>query len=136
MSHPVSNERGLASLLERYRPPAGHFDELIAEDGAPRPAWQELSALVGFNHSNLDAADRRVVEQIHRNGVTYNVYEAGDSAQRPWRLDVLPFAANFIDPGQATPWVPQTVVVRVVSPDGQILRLDTVRLRRRPGTGK
>jgi general secretion pathway protein I len=61
---------------------------------------------------------------------------SGEIAEHRWRLDVLPFAANFVDPGQATPWVPQTVVIRVQSPGGQILRLDTVRLRRRPGTGK
>jgi general secretion pathway protein I len=61
---------------------------------------------------------------------------SGEIAEHRWRLDVLQFSANFIDPGQATPWVPQTVVIRVRSPGGQILRLDTVRLRRRPGTGK
>ena len=61
---------------------------------------------------------------------------SGEIAEHRWRLDVLQFAANFIDPAQATPWVPQTVVIRVQSPGGQILRLDTVRLRRRPGTGK
>jgi hypothetical protein len=60
----------------------------------------------------------------------------GEVAEHRWRLDVLPFSANFIDPGQATPWVPQTVVIRVQSPGGQLLRLDTVRLRRRPGTEK
>ena len=61
---------------------------------------------------------------------------SGEIAELRWRLDVVPFEANFIDPGQVTPWAPQTVVVRVQSPGGQMLRLDTVRLRRRPGTGK
>jgi general secretion pathway protein I len=61
---------------------------------------------------------------------------SGEIADHRWRLDVLQFDANFIDPGQATPWVPQTVVLRVQSPGGQMLRLDTVRLRRRPGTSK
>jgi general secretion pathway protein I len=61
---------------------------------------------------------------------------SGEIADHRWRLDVLQFVANFIDPGQATPWVPQTVVLRVQSPGGQMLRLDTVRLRRRPGTSK
>lgn len=50
-----------------------------------------------------------------------------------WRVDVLPFAADFVDPAGTTPWVPQSVVVRVESSKGQILRLDTVRLRRNPG---
>jgi general secretion pathway protein I len=61
---------------------------------------------------------------------------SGEIAEHRWRLDVLPFSANFIDPGQPTPWVPQTVVIRVQSPGGQILRLDTVRLRRRADAGR
>jgi general secretion pathway protein I len=61
---------------------------------------------------------------------------SGEIADHRWRLDVLQFAANFIDPGEATPWVPQTVVLRVEAPGGQMVRVDTVRLRRRPGTGK
>jgi general secretion pathway protein I len=61
---------------------------------------------------------------------------SGEIADFRWRLDSLPFEANFIDPGQATPWVPQTIVIRVVSPGGQMLRIDTVRLRRGPGSKK
>ena len=61
---------------------------------------------------------------------------SGEIAEHRWRLDVLQFVANFVDPGRATPWIPETVVLRVQSPGGQILRLDTVRLHRRPGTRK
>jgi general secretion pathway protein I len=61
---------------------------------------------------------------------------SGEVADLRWRLDVLGFVANFIDPGQPTPWIPQTVVLRVQSPGGQMLRLDTVRLRHRPGYTK
>jgi general secretion pathway protein I len=57
----------------------------------------------------------------------------GEIADERWRIDVLPFAANFVDPKRATLWVPQAVVVRVESPSGEILRVDTVRLRRRQG---
>jgi general secretion pathway protein I len=61
---------------------------------------------------------------------------SGEIADYRWRLDVLQFVANFIDPRQATPWVPQTIVLRVQSPGGQMLRIDTVRLRRGPGSSK
>jgi len=44
---------------------------------------------------------------------------------------VLPFYADFVDP-QAGNWIPQTVVLRVQSPAGPILQVNTVRLRRRP----
>jgi general secretion pathway protein I len=53
---------------------------------------------------------------------------SGETAGHRWRVDVLPFRADFID-GQAN-WIPQTVVVRVQSPSGPILQLNTVRLRR------
>ncbi len=56
------------------------------------------------------------------NRSTYGAYS--------WRLDVMPFVADFIDPRLATAWVPYAVVLRVQSPSGEILRVDTVRLRR------
>jgi len=61
---------------------------------------------------------------------------SGEIADHRWRVDVQPFAANFVDPRRPTPWVPQTVVVRVQSPAGQVLRIDTVRLRRGQGSGR
>lgn len=57
---------------------------------------------------------------------------AGEIADNRWRVDVLPFAADFIDPSRPTPWIPQDIVIRVESPNGQVLRLDTVRLQRAP----
>lgn len=56
---------------------------------------------------------------------------SGESAGHRWRVDVLPFQANFIDP-RATDWMPQTIVVRVQSPTGPILQVNTVQLRRMP----
>ena len=56
---------------------------------------------------------------------------SGETGGHRWRVDVMPFYADFIDPQQATAWIPQTVVVRVESPAGKILQLNTVRLRRR-----
>jgi general secretion pathway protein I len=61
---------------------------------------------------------------------------SGEIARHRWRLDVLPFVADFVDPRRATPWEPQAVVLRVQSPTGQVLRLDTVRLRRAQGSTK
>jgi len=55
---------------------------------------------------------------------------SGEAAGHRWRVDVLPFYANFIDP-QATNWIPETVVVRVQSPSGPVLQVNTVKLRRR-----
>jgi general secretion pathway protein I len=55
---------------------------------------------------------------------------SGEAGGNRWRVDVLPFNADFVDPDRSN-WIPQTVVVRVQSPAGPILQLNTVRLRRK-----
>lgn len=60
----------------------------------------------------------------------------GKAADHEWRVDVQPFVLNSVDPARADSsrrtdtWIPQSVVIRVLAPGGQNLRLDTVRLRR------
>lgn len=56
---------------------------------------------------------------------------SGELANHRWRVDVMPFAANNVDPRLPTPWVPETVVIRVQSPGGAIMQVNTIRLRRR-----
>lgn len=56
---------------------------------------------------------------------------SGELADHRWRVDVLPFLTGPVPAQQTSPWVPQTVVIRVQSPTGGVLQLDTVRLRRR-----
>ena len=61
---------------------------------------------------------------------------SGEIAGHRWRLDLLPYVADFVDPRWVTPWMPQAIVLRVQSPTGQVLRVDTVRLRRGQGSTK
>lgn len=58
---------------------------------------------------------------------------SGETEGLRWRVDVLPFVGAMVDPREATPWIPQTVVMRLQSPNGTIFQLNTVRLRRREG---
>jgi len=53
----------------------------------------------------------------------------GEIAGHRWRVDVQPLPTPTVDPRRPAPWEPQAVVVRVEAPSGQIVRLDTVRLR-------
>jgi general secretion pathway protein I len=53
----------------------------------------------------------------------------GETAGHRWRIDVLPFATNVVDQGQLR-WIPQSVVITVRSPGGEVFRIDTVRLRK------
>lgn len=56
----------------------------------------------------------------------------GSTAGYGWRMDVVPYMSNLVDPRAPTPWQPQAVVITVRSPSGQVLRVETIRLRRRP----
>lgn len=58
---------------------------------------------------------------------------SGEMSGHRWRVDVLPFIFTNVDPRLPTPWVPQTVIVRIQSPNGPVLQMNTVRLRRREG---
>jgi general secretion pathway protein I len=56
---------------------------------------------------------------------------SGETAGHRWRVNVQPYAARYVDPKSPSPWTPQTVIVRVQSPSGAVLQIDTVRLRKR-----
>jgi general secretion pathway protein I len=58
---------------------------------------------------------------------------SGTTAGFRWRIDVAPFIANMVDPRAPAPWQPQSVVITVQSPSGQMLQVNTIRLRRSPG---
>ena len=49
-----------------------------------------------------------------------------------WRIDVSPLSTRDFNLPTAK-WVPETVAVTVASPNGAMIRLDTVRLHRRTG---
>ena len=66
----------------------------------------------------------------NRDDLTFGNF-SGEAGGNRWRVDVLPFYADFVDPEKSI-WIPQTVVVRVQSPSGPVLQLNTVRLRRKP----
>jgi hypothetical protein len=58
---------------------------------------------------------------------------SGDIAGYRWRADIAPFVSNLVDPRLPTPWEPEAIVVRVRSPSGQLIQVNMIRLRRRPG---
>ena len=61
---------------------------------------------------------------------------SGEVADHRWRLDVIPFSADFVDPTRPSPWIPQSVVLRVQALTGEVLRIDTVRLHRNQGSSQ
>jgi general secretion pathway protein I len=49
-----------------------------------------------------------------------------------WRVNVLPFFMDLGKEGSTSNWIPRTVAVTVRAPSGAMLRIDTVRLVRKP----
>jgi general secretion pathway protein I len=56
---------------------------------------------------------------------------AGEVLGHRWRADVSPFFGGGSAPVPDSPWIPQDVVVRVQSPSGAILAIESVRLQKR-----
>jgi general secretion pathway protein I len=84
----------------------------------------------------LAAATRAILTGLPNREEVALSNSSGEIAGHRWRLDILPFVADFVDPRGVTPWVPQAVILRVQSPTGEVLRIDTVRLRRGQGSPK
>jgi general secretion pathway protein I len=57
---------------------------------------------------------------------------SGEILGHRWRITLAPFVGSGINPIADSPWIPQTVVVRVRSPSGAVYGFETVRLQRRP----
>jgi general secretion pathway protein I len=55
----------------------------------------------------------------------------GEMAGNAWAVDASPFSADAVNPRAAEFWIPQLVVMKVRSPSGSIVEVDTIRLRRR-----
>jgi general secretion pathway protein I len=71
--------------------------------------------------STLPARDQRVPGSL-----------AGEIYGHRWRLDTLPYTGGGIAPIPDSPWFPETLNIRVQSPSGAIVGVETMRLRLRP----
>jgi len=71
--------------------------------------------------STLPARDQRVPGSL-----------AGEIYGHRWRLDALPYPGGGIAPIPVSPWFPETLAIRVQSPSGAIVGVETMRLRLRP----
>lgn len=79
------------SLFADYRPPADSFDEMLAPDGSPRPAWIGLrTQLDRIGPAELGRRWTRSQRLIYENGVAYSAYGDPEERPRPWALDPAP----------------------------------------------
>jgi general secretion pathway protein I len=73
---------------------------------------------------------RAVETGLPRRGQLAREHVDGEIDGHRWRIDTSPFTVD--GPARDAAWVPQRLVIRVQSPSGAVLELNTVRLSRRP----
>lgn len=88
---PTSSPRRLPGLAGRYAPYDRRLDEFVEPDGALRPHWHALVAMLD-DLGPTEIAQRwdRARRLIRDNGITFNVYGDPAGLARPWSLDLLP----------------------------------------------
>jgi uncharacterized circularly permuted ATP-grasp superfamily protein/uncharacterized alpha-E superfamily protein len=68
------------------------YDELSADGVTPRPHWAHLmESLRAIGHEELGRRWGRAERRIRENGITYNIYSDPLGANRPWKIDIVPF---------------------------------------------
>jgi general secretion pathway protein I len=58
---------------------------------------------------------------------------SGEMHDQAWSVDIAPFPGDFVNPRAAQFWTPQLIVIKVLSPSGGALQIETIRLGRRTG---
>jgi general secretion pathway protein I len=104
-----------------------------------------IGALVAVSMRGTQSIERRVAFRETLRSIVTSLPDrrdlapgsaSGTTAGYGWRMDVAPYVSNLVDPRAATPWQPQSVVISVRSPSGQLLRIETIRLRGRPADAR
>ncbi|KAF1712155.1 hypothetical protein CSC70_01075 [Pseudoxanthomonas kalamensis DSM 18571] len=94
LSMPASGE----SLVSRYRTLSGGVDEMLADDGRLRAAWQGFVAeLESMPAGELSVRFARAHQYMRDAGVYYRVYDPAGASEREWPLSPLPV---LIDGGE------------------------------------
>jgi len=81
--------------VDLYQTPLryGHaYDELSADGVTPRPHWARImKSFRAIGPEELGRRWERAERRIRENGITYNIYSDPLGANRPWKIDIIPF---------------------------------------------
>ncbi len=103
---PQDNIQPGDDAVERARTAAaavlpGHWDELrgcvsTGQTGTPlAPLWEQFFRLLGAGGlQSLAARQQQLLQQIHDDGVTYNVHADAAQAARAWSVDLFPLLVD------------------------------------------
>jgi len=79
-------------LYQSLLPYGDAFNESSADGVTPRPHWARLmESLQEIGPEELERRWGRAERRIRENGITYNIYNDPLGANRPWKIDMLPF---------------------------------------------
>jgi uncharacterized circularly permuted ATP-grasp superfamily protein len=68
------------------------YDELSADGVTPRPHWARImKSFRAIGPEELGRRWERAERRIRENGITYNIYSDPLGANRPWKIDMVPF---------------------------------------------
>src|ERR1700678_9821 len=81
--------------VDLYQTPlryGGAYDELSADGVTPRPHWARImKSFRAIGSDELGRRWERAERRIRENGITYNIYSDPLGANRPWKIDIVPF---------------------------------------------
>ena len=81
--------------VDLYQTPlryGGAYDELSADGVTPRPHWARImKSFRAIGPEELGRRWERAERRIRENGITYNIYSDPLGANRPWKIDIVPF---------------------------------------------
>src|ERR1700722_432242 len=81
--------------VDLYQTPLryGHaYDELSSDGVTPRPHWARImKSFLAIGPEELGRRWERAERRIRENGITYNIYSDPLGANRPWKIDIVPF---------------------------------------------
>jgi general secretion pathway protein I len=101
-----------------------------------------IGTVVGVTSRGVRALEQRValVEVMRSVAASLPPHSAraivpgvGEILGHRWQVDLAPWLGGDIIEQPNSPWSPQIVTIRVQSPSGAVLALQTVRLQRKPG---
>lgn len=135
--------RGRRSADRRHGPPAGEAGftliEAVVALGVVAVTLTAIGAVAATSvrgtrsleqHLQLVETARIVAATLPRNAQQSVDGLQGDILGYRWRITAAPFVGGGIYPARNSPFIPQTLVVRVRAPTGQVYSFETVRLQR------